>query len=149
MAKLVQGYFKPQNPKKYKGNPTNIRYLSGWELRLMKRFDSDPNILEWSSEEVLVPYLSPKDKKAHMYMPDFVIKTKSKTGKIETTMIEVKPFQQTQEPKKKAKPTKRYITEVMTWGVNESKWKSARQFCEQRGWKFVLITEYELGIKKR
>lgn len=149
MAKLIQGYFKPRNPGKYKGNPTNIRFLSGWELRLMKRFDVDPSILEWSSEEVLVPYVSPKDKKVHMYMPDFVIKTKSKTGKIETKMIEVKPYSQTIEPKKKEKPTKRYITEVLTWGVNEAKWESAKKFCSKKGWDFVLITEFELGIKKR
>ena len=29
-----KGYFKPKNPKKYKGDPTNIIYRSLWEKKL-------------------------------------------------------------------------------------------------------------------
>ena len=62
-------------------------------------------------------------------------------------MLEVKPKAQTREPKIPTKKTRRYITEVMTWGVNQAKWKSAQEFCLDKGWSFKLITEDELGIK--
>ena len=62
-------------------------------------------------------------------------------------MLEVKPKAQTREPKIQSKKTRRYLTEVMTWGVNQAKWKSATEFCLDRGWDFKLITEDELGIK--
>ena len=45
------------------------------------------------------------------------------------------------------KPNKRYINEVMTWGVNEAKWRAAAVYCNDRGWKFDILTEKELGIK--
>lgn len=35
----------------------------------------------------------------------------------------------------------------MTWGVNEAKWKAAEEYCKDRGWKFIIMTEHELGIK--
>jgi hypothetical protein len=34
----------------------------------------------------------------------------------------------------------------MTWGVNEAKWKAADAYCKDRGWKFVVVTEKDLGI---
>jgi hypothetical protein len=43
--------------------------------------------------------------------------------------------------------TKRYLTEVKTWGVNQAKWKAANEFCKDRGWKFKIVTEDDLGIK--
>ncbi len=61
-------------------------------------------------------------------------------------MVEVKPFRQTQEPKTKKKNTKAYITEVVTWGINKAKWKAAKEFCKDRGWQFMLITEKELKV---
>ena len=36
--------------------------------------DNNPNILEWGSEEIIIPYKSPLDKKVHRYFPDFFIK---------------------------------------------------------------------------
>jgi hypothetical protein len=68
-------------------------------------------------------------------------------GDIKTMMLEVKPKAQTTEPKRQTKKTRRYITEVTTWGVNQSKWEAAREYCLDKGWEFRLITEIELGIK--
>jgi len=75
---LHQGYFKPKNPQKYKGDPTNIIYRSGWELKFMLYVDSHPEILEWGSEEFSIPYRSPIDGRIHRYFPDFYIKKKLK-----------------------------------------------------------------------
>jgi hypothetical protein len=35
----------------------------------------------------------------------------------------------------------------MTWGVNQAKWKAASEFCADRKWRFLIMTEKELGIK--
>lgn len=144
---LHQGYFKPKNPQKYKGDPTNIIYRSGWELKFMLYVDSHPEILEWGSEEFSIPYRSPIDGKIHRYYPDFYLKKRGKDGKPQTLVVEIKPLKQTVEPQKQSKKTKRYINEVMTWGINSSKWKAAQDFCKDRNWQFLILTEKELNIK--
>ena len=142
-----QGYFKPINPQKYKGNPSNIIYRSGWELKLMAYLDKHPDVIQWSSEEIIIHYRSPIDGRVHRYFPDFYVKKKNADGKIETSLIEVKPAAQTKPPVKKAKVTKQYINEVTTWGVNEAKWKAAIEYCSDRKWTFHIFTEKELNIK--
>ena len=142
-----KGRFSPKNPKKYRGDPTNIIFRSLWELRVMKYLDENTNILEWASEEIAVPYISPVDNRYHRYYPDFLVRAKTPDGKTKTMMLEVKPKKETVEPKVQTKRTKRYLTEVMTWGVNQAKWKYAREYCLDRGWEFRLITEDDLGIK--
>ena len=141
------GFFRPKNPQKYRGDPTNIIYRSSWELKLMGWFDGHPDVLEWSSEEIIIPYRSPIDGRVHRYFPDFYVRKRNKDGVVETIIVEVKPYAQTQEPKKQSKVSKRYINEVKTWGINSYKWKAARDYCEDRKWKFQIITEKELGIK--
>lgn len=142
-----RGKFRPKNPQKYRGNPTNIIYRSLWERNCMRYFDENPNVIKWSSEEVIVPYKSPLDGRYHRYFPDFLIRVKNKEGKLETIMIEVKPFKETKEPKPQKRLTKNYLYEVKTWSINKSKWEAAIEFCKDRKWKFMIITEKELGIK--
>jgi|SRR6056300_1636768 len=146
MGKFYQGYFKPNNPKKYKGDPTNIVYRSSWELKFMSYLDSHKDILEWCSEELIISYLSPIDGKRHRYFPDFWIKKRNRQGIIEVVVVEIKPHNQTMEPKVQKKLTKRYLNEVKTWGINKSKWLAAESFCKDRGWKFMVMTEKHLGI---
>lgn len=142
-----KGYFKPRNPSKYSGDPTNIIYRSSWEAKLMKYLDDHPDVIKWSSEEICIPYRSPIDNKIHRYFPDFLVKKRNTSGIIETLMIEVKPKSQTKPPKIQKKATKRYVNEVYTWGINSAKWKAANEFCESRKWKFIIMTENELGIQ--
>jgi hypothetical protein len=146
MAKY-QGFFKPKNPQKYKGDPTNIVYRSGWELKLMLYLDSRSDIINWCSEEIIIPYRSPIDNKIHRYYPDFKVTKINKDGKKETAIIEVKPLKETVPPKRQKEVTRKYLTEVTTWGVNEAKWKAAQEFCKDRGWSFHIFTEKELGIR--
>jgi hypothetical protein len=102
------------------------------------------NILEWGSEEIALPYLSPLDNRIHRYFPDFYIKVKESNGQIKKYMIEVKPKKQTIEPIPQKKRTKGYIYEVMEYAKNQAKWKAAKEFCEDRQWIFKVITEDEL-----
>ena len=145
--KTYKGRFSPKNPKKYAGDPTNIIYRSLWELRVMKYLDENPNVIEWKSEELAIPYVSPVDGRYHRYFPDFLVKARKPDGSIKTMMLEVKPKAQTKEPQKKKKITRAYINEVTTYGVNQAKWAAARKVCEERDWDFMIITEDHLGIK--
>ena len=142
-----QGFFKPKNPQKYKGDPTNIVYRSSWEFRMMTYLDERKEVINWGSETIIVPYRSPIDGKVHRYFPDFIVTKINKEGKKETVMIEVKPFYQTVPPKKTNKITKKYLTEVQTWGINDAKWKAADEYCKDRGWTFHIFTENEIGVR--
>jgi hypothetical protein len=142
-----QGKFKPINPTKYLGDPTNIIYRSSWERQCMIYFDNNPNIVQWGSEEVVIPYRSPLDKRVHRYFVDFVVKAKTKDGKVQTSLVEVKPYKQTQSPKIQKRKTRKYLNEVTTYLVNEAKWKAAESFCKERKWNFQIITEHELARK--
>jgi hypothetical protein len=140
------GRFIPKNPKKYIGDSNNIIYRSSWECKVMDWLDRNNDIVSWASEELIIPYLSPIDNRIHRYFPDFLVKTKTKDGKTKTMLIEVKPKKQTIQPEPKKRITKQYINEVTAWGVNQAKWKAAEEFCMDRGWKFMLMTEDHLGL---
>ena len=143
-----KGKYRPNNPLKYKGDYRNIIYRSLWELKFMKYCDSNQNILEWGSEEFWLPYRSPLDNKVHRYFPDFYIKVRETTGKINKMVIEVKPKRQCMEPKRPKKKTRGYIYEVREYARNQAKWKAARTYCLDRGYEFKILTENELGITK-
>jgi len=143
-----KGRYSVNNPSKYKGDPTNVVYRSLWEYKFMKYCDSNPSILEWGSEEIIIPYLSPIDKRVHRYFVDFYIKVENSQKQISKYLIEIKPAKFTQEPKVPKRRTRQFLEEVMTWGVNQAKWKAATDFCNKQGWKFEIITEKELGLDK-
>ncbi len=142
-----KGKYRPTHPSKYRGNPTNIIYRSLWELKFMKYCDSNKNILEWGSEEVIVPYRSPIDNRYHRYFPDFYIKVRESTGTIKRMIIEIKPQKQCIEPKVQKKKTRSYVYQVCEYAKNQAKWEAAKEFCEDRQWEFKVLTENELGIK--
>ena len=142
-----KGKYRPTNPKKYKGDPTNIIYRSLWERKFMWYCDLNDNILEWGSEEFFIPYRSPLDNRVHRYFPDFYIKYRKSNGSICRSIIEVKPDKQTRPPKKPKRQTKGYLYEVTQYVKNEAKWDAAKEFCKDRLWEFRIFTEKELGIK--
>ena len=142
-----KGKYKPSYPKKYKGDPTNVIYRSLWERKFMVYCDKNENILEWSSEEIALPYKSPLDNRIHRYFPDFYIKVKE-GNQIQKYLVEIKPKRQVSEPKVPKRKTKGYIYEVKEYVKNQAKWKSAQEFCEDRQWKFKIMTEDDLGIRQ-
>jgi len=141
------GKYLPTNCKKYKGNPTQIYYRSLWELKFMKWCDDNNNILEWGSEEIVVPYRSPIDGKYHRYFVDFYVKVKTRTGDIKKYLIEIKPKKQTIEPAVQKRKTAKYINEVTTYVVNQAKWEAAREWCADRKLEFLILTEDHLNVK--
>ena len=141
-----RGKYYPSFPRKYKGDPTNIIYRSLWERKFMVYCDKNAKILEWGSEEIALPYISPHDSRVHRYFPDFYIKVQENTGKIKRYLIEVKPLKQTTKPKKPKRQTKGYIREAFEYARNQAKWTAAREYCADRMWEFKVITEKELDI---
>ena len=142
----LKGKYIPRNSAKYRGDYRNIIYRSSWELKFMKYCDMNPNILEWGSEEIVIPYRSPLDNRVHRYFVDFYIKVKEVNGKVQKYLIEVKPKKQTKEPKVQKRMTKQYIYEVTEYAKNQAKWKAAQEYCDDRNYKFMLITEDELKV---
>lgn len=144
--KTYKGWFRPKNPKKYNGDSKNIIYRSSWEFRVMKWLDENSSVIWWSSEELVIPYISPIDEKYHRYFPDFVAKIKKKDGSIKIYVIEVKPFAQTQKPVQKKRKTEKFLREAATYAVNQEKWRAADVFCQKQGWEFMILTEKQLGL---
>ena len=135
--------YTPVFPEKYVGDPTNIIMRSSWETRFAIWCDKNPHIVKWSSEETIIPYLSPVDGRVHRYFVDFKIKTVN--GK--TYLVEIKPKKQTVPPEQGKRKTKRFLAEAATYLVNQAKWQYAKKYASARNWEFIVITEDELGIK--
>ena len=142
-----KGRYSPSYPRKYKGNPSNIIYRSLWERKFMVYCDLNENILEWGSEEIVIPYRSPIDNRVHRYFPDFYVKLKETTGKTKKYIIEVKPKRQTKPPSRPKRQTKGYLREVYEYARNQAKWEAAVDYCKDRLYEFKIMTEDELGIK--
>ena len=147
-SQKYKGKYKPINPTKYMGNSDNIIYRSMWERRCMKYFDINPSVLQWASEEVVIPYYDSITKKVRRYFPDFLIKIKDKNGQEKTHLIEVKPSKDMRPPvggKGKKKSTVLY--EMKTYQLNRDKFASARKWCDDRNIIFDIWTEKHLQQK--
>ena len=141
-----RGKYTPVNKDKYDGDWTSVTYRSLWERKVMTYLDKSPNVLRWSSEEVVIPYLG-EDGKRHRYFPDFLAEIKKADGTIETVLIEVKPFKETQPPKpsKDGRVTRQTYISEMIYRKNLLKWQAAERLCEEHCWKFQKIYEHDLG----
>lgn len=124
------------------GNPNNIVMRSSWETRFALWCDKNSQIVKWNSEETIVPYVSPVDNRIHRYFVDFKIKTANG----DVYLVEIKPKVQTKPPVMGQRKTQKYLTEAATYLVNQAKWEAAKRYAEDRQWKFIVITEDDLGI---
>jgi hypothetical protein len=137
MPHYNQQTFIPKHPEKYIG--TTLPFSrSSWELCFMNICDQHPNIMQWSSESVNIPYYDPITGKKRNYIPDFLIMYKDKDGVTKREMIEIKPMRQTMIEAAKSKSDKLAIIN------NQAKWKAATAWCLDRGLTFRVITEHHL-----
>ena len=140
--RFKQGIFQPKHPEKFIGKFAIFR--SSYERKFFLWADKNPNVLEWGSENIVVPYISPLDNKYHRYFVDNYIIIKEGNN-IKKYLIEIKPFSQTQKPKpsnRKKKSTVLY--ENTQWIINQAKWEAAKKFAASRNAEFLLLTEKEL-----
>ena len=110
----------------------------------MRWLDNHPNVVQWGSETVIIPYFSNADGKKRRYYMDFWVKFD--TG--QQFFFEVKPLKETRPPTKPVNNTtaskKRFINEMYTWSVNSDKWKAAQATADKMGITFRIITENSL-----
>jgi len=144
--KFKQGLFVPKNSAKYIGKETPV-YRSGWELKFFRWCDDNPNIIEWASEAVIIPYISPLDGKVHRYYTDGIVAIKE-GNEIKKYIIEIKPSAQTIAPVKGKKRNSTIVYETARYAQNIAKWESAKKWCKQHNYAFLILTEKELGINK-
>jgi hypothetical protein len=142
--KFNQGEFSPKHPEKYKGTYPII-WRSRWELKMCMVLDERPDVIQWGSESVAIPYHHPFKDRTARYFPDFIADIRDKEGKVTRWLIEIKPAKETTAPTRKPRQrTKTWMYAEATWMINQRKWEAAQKFCQQNGMKFKLITEKEL-----
>ncbi len=140
--RFTQGTYIPKNTKKYIGTK-KIRYLSSWELTFMRMCDSHPYIEQWASEPVKIPYIHPITGHKAMYVPDFLIQYRDKTGKVHKELIEIKPYNQTTNERANSKLEKAHAV------INQAKWKAAMEWAKKYKLYFRIITENEIFITNK
>ena len=143
--KWRQGIFVPKNQDKFIGS--KAVYRSGLELKFFRFCDDNPNVLEWGSENIIVPYISPLDNRAHRYYVDNYIAIKEGTQVVKY-LVEIKPSKQTKPPTTKYRKRQHLIYEQKQYVINKAKWKAAKQFCRKKGFTFIILTEKELIFKR-
>lgn len=142
-----QGVYTLKHPEKYKGDPDKVIYRSSWELQFFSFLDNNTKVLQWSSEEIAIPYLKPTDGRMHKYYPDIFVCYENRNGEIKWELIEIKPIQQTRSPRKNSKHA---IYEQLTYAVNTAKWLAAKAWCEYQSMAtgktitFRLVTEVQI-----
>ena len=141
--KSYKGKYKPMNPKKYKGDSSQVIYRSLWERKLMVYCDKNNSVVEWGSEEIIIPYVSPKDGRVHRYFPDFYAKIKTKDGE-KKFILEIKPKSLFKKRKKPKRVTKKVLREMAEIEINNNKWKAARKFCKEHNFTFEVLTDDHL-----
>jgi hypothetical protein len=140
-----QGEFKPKNINKYRGS-FPVFYRSGLELKVMRWFDDNSNVISWGSESVVIPYYSPLDEKSHRYFVDFIVNLKSRDGSLKKLLIEVKPHKQTLKPT--ISPNKKPTTvmyENRQYILNQVKWEAAKEWAQKKGYEFLVLTEKNIN----
>lgn len=132
--KFVQGKYTPANPEKYVGTYP-IFFRSSWEFKVMQMFDSNPNIINWASESLKIPYQNPFTGKYTVYVPDFVVTYMDANGKTMAEIIEVKPAKETFLEQAKSARSKAAVA------LNTHKWAAAHAFAKHHGMVFRIMNE--------
>lgn len=138
MAGFKRGRFLPKNPQKYIGDVNKIIFRSAWEENFLRRIDQNPAVINWASEEISIPYISPLDKRVHQYYPDFIVKYQKPDGSVAVEIIEIKPLSQSVISEKMSDRDKQALM------VNDAKWKAASIFAEKNNATFRVLTERTL-----
>lgn len=105
-----------------KNNGKELHYRSGYECEVYECLESINDIIAYDAEPFAVDYIF--EGQPHKYNPDLSVHFSNG----DVAIWEIKPSNQTDLPK------------------NKAKWAACQMFCEARGWRFEVITE--TGISK-
>lgn len=132
-SRYNQGYISPIACKKLFESEKNkpIIYRSSWEKKFIYWCESCKKVKNWGSECTCINYYNPVDRKNHRYFPDFVVEMVDGT----ILIVEIKPYNQTCVPSAENSWASR------TFAINSAKWSTLKQICEERSYKFCILTE--------
>jgi len=148
-SKYKQGFYHPQNPHKYIGDPTNIKFRSSWEYAFCTFLDMNEKIIKWSCEQPVITYQDLRNK-VHRYFPDFYyeILRNGDPQDYKKVIVELKPESELLPPKKpineSGKSLENYEYAVRTHIKNKLKWSASIEYAEKHGAEFIIITERHL-----
>lgn len=143
--KFAKDFYKVKNPEKYIGTKQPM-YRSSWERTFMIFCDTNPNVQQWASECVKIPYRDPLTDKQTVYVPDFFIVYVDKDKNKHVELIEIKPAKQTIKER-----VGKNIYDQAQYVKNMAKWKAAAAWAQQNGIKFRVLNENDIfvGISKK
>jgi len=98
-----------------------VRYMSGYELRLIELLEADPQVAYFRSQPLSIKYHH-FDGSLHRYIPDFLV-TYTDGSKL---LIEVKP------------------TCFLDTEINKLKFSVGEAYAKSQGWDWAVLTENEL-----
>lgn len=151
---VKQGWYRLLNPEKFikpidelmkSYKDGHVNYKSSLELKAVRYADWNKDVVKWSLEPFPIRYLKPSTGKFHRYYIDLVLEFRNS----EKFLVEIKPFSQTKPPVKPRKNTPKaqlnYARNLETYLINQAKWAAAKSFGKTNGFKFIILTEKELG----
>jgi len=152
--KSKKGWYKLVHPEKFlkvldetmqSSKDGYVQYKSSLELKFLRYCDLNKYIKNFSLEPFPIPYVKPTDGKVHRYYIDFYVEFI--TG--HKVLIEIKSYNETVKPQKPNKLTPKNIQSfneaLQTYIINLAKWKACKEFADNKGLKFMILTENELG----
>jgi hypothetical protein len=132
-TKYKQGLFTPNNKDKVikLNSQGGLYYRSGLEQKMMIYLDNNSKIKFWGAEHLRIPYQK----------TEWV----SETQEFKTT----EHSSETKEPKLNDNPTSKQLKNfeyaLKMYNKNLSKWKYMIEYCDRKGFEFIIITEQHLG----
>ena len=138
LPRFARGKFSPKTAEKDVGTKTPT-YRTSWEHSFMRLCDEHPNVYQWASESIKIPYRHPFTGKYTVYVPDFFIVYQDKQGRKHAEMVEVKPMSQTSmESAGKSMAKKKQVV------INMAKWEAANAYAKQRKIRCRVVSEEQL-----
>lgn len=149
-SRYKQGYFDVSKSSKYLEKHRPCIYRSSWEWKFMVWAEREDRVKKWISEPFSLEYPCLLTGKIRHYNIDFVVDYSTEIGEDEKWLIEIKPSKEVKEainfgrtlklitsPEAK----KAYTASNKIAAKNYSKWTYAKKYCEERGYRFIIVTE--------
>ena len=158
-----QGNYIPKNKDKVIKLNTQggVYFRSSWEKKIMHWLDNNNTITKWGAECMRIPYQKTHFDngdtkiKEHSYFPDFYYEMRLSDDTLKQVVVEVKPmkeFQMVQDlnegklnvPENGMKKLKNFEYDLKMAYKNKQKWETMINWCNKKGYDFIIITEQHL-----
>jgi hypothetical protein len=164
-SKYHGGNFIPKNKDKViKLNAERgLYYRSSWERKIMFWLDMNEQVIKWGAECLNIPYQMTHFEngdarvKKHTYYVDFYYEMRTADGVLKQVVVEVKPKKEynmvialnagkLSVPEKGTKKLKNFEYDLKMAYKNKNKWETMINWCNKKGYEFIIITEDHLKM---